>query len=137
MKQMKSAGGLLKVAMFGVGFMAMPVFAAPEIVNVTFNGMIVTADKATAAAGPVTFKVKNDGTIKHMFIVMKTDTPFDKLPLITGKADEAAGEVIGRIDEFASGAKDLTVTLKPGAYILLCNVVGHYMGKMRMAFTVK
>ena len=43
--------------------------------------MTLTVSPATAPAGDVTFVVKNTGTIDHEAVVLKTNTPFDKLPI--------------------------------------------------------
>ena len=42
--------------------------------------MAITPFATTAPAGDVTFVVKNLGTIEHEMIMLKTDTPFDKIP---------------------------------------------------------
>ena len=46
------------------------------------NGpMSLTPFADSAPAGDVTFRVKNLGTIEHEMIVLKTDTPFDQMPI--------------------------------------------------------
>jgi len=50
--------------------------------------------------------------------------------------EEASGYLgeISDLDPLASGA--LTLTLKPGTYILFCNLPGHYMAGMWTLVTV-
>src|SRR5512144_2979787 len=36
---------------------------------------------STTVAGDVTFRVKNLGTIEHEMIVLKTDVPYDQIPI--------------------------------------------------------
>ena len=46
--------------------------------------MTLTVSPATAPAGDVTFVVKNTGTIEHEAVVLKTNIPYDKLPITYG-----------------------------------------------------
>ena len=104
---------------------------------------------SSAPAGPITFRVRNAGTMEHEMIVLKTDTPFDQLPVAdagdppapvkTGanKVDEAnnVGET-GDPNLKPGETRTFTVTLAAGKYVLVCNLAGHYQMGMRAAFTV-
>lgn len=57
--------------------------------------------------------------------------------------EDAVGQVIGEIEEFAPGTMaEVTLDLPEGSYVLFCNVLengeteGHYQKGMRIAFTV-
>jgi uncharacterized cupredoxin-like copper-binding protein len=112
--------------------------------------MSITTDTSTAPAGDVTFVVKNSGTIEHEMIVLKTDTPFDQLPVIdagdppvpvtTGanKVDETnnVGET-GDPNLQPGETRTFTITgMTSGKYVLVCNLDGHYQMGMRAPFTV-
>jgi uncharacterized cupredoxin-like copper-binding protein len=112
--------------------------------------MAVTAFAATAPAGDVTFVVKNLGTIEHEMVVVKTDSPFDKIP-VADSGDPPAPVTSGadKIDEADNVAetgdpnlqpgdtRTFTATgLTPGHYVLVCNIAKHYGLGMRVAFTV-
>lgn len=90
----------------------------------------VVATSGIAPAGEVTFAVTNFGTVRHEFLVVRTDYGPGAIP--TGKDDRiderADGvEVVDEIPEFAAGTTGvLTVKLLPGRYELLCNIQGHY-----------
>jgi uncharacterized cupredoxin-like copper-binding protein len=116
-------------------------------VAVTLEEWAVGTDVTEAPAGPVTFTVTNIGPEDiHEFVVIKTDLSFIDLPTDdTGTVDEAAGgmEVIGEIEDLPVGStQDLTLTLEPGAYALICNIYdpeegeAHYQMGMRTSFTV-
>jgi len=107
-------------------------------VNVTLKEWSLTPDTTSVPAGSVTFTATNDGSFEHEMIVIKTGLAPDALPIAGGAVDEeAAGNVIDEIPEFAPGAtQTLTVDLGPGAYVLFCNVGGHYQQGVRSAFTV-
>ena len=67
--------------------------AAPIDVVLTDSGpsgpMSLVPFDSSASAGDVTFRVKNLGTMEHEMIVLKTDTPFDQLP-VTDAGDPPA-----------------------------------------------
>lgn len=120
---------------------------AATTVAVTLEEWAVSTDVSTAPAGPVTFTATNDGPDDvHEFVVIKTDLDFTALPTdAQGVVDEAGGEmeVIGEIEDIAVGASDdLSVTLEPGNYALICNIYdeaemeAHYTMGMRTTFTV-
>ena len=112
--------------------------------------MTLTLSPATVPAGDVTFVVKNNGTIVHEAVVLKTDVPFDQLPVTYGgdppvpvatggnKVSEDAniGET-GDPDLKPGGTRTFTIKdMKPGHYVVVCNLADHYAMGMRAAFEV-
>ena len=90
---------------------------------------------ASVKAGKVTFVVKNAGQLSHEFVVLKTKTAANKLT-VKGTAAVVSGAV-GKIKQFKGGlTKKLTLTLKAGHYILLCNLPAHYKAGQHVDFTV-
>jgi uncharacterized cupredoxin-like copper-binding protein len=76
-------------------------------------------------AGPVTFIVRNAGTMKHEFVVIKTNRAPNALPMKGSQASEAGAK--GEIEEIVPGAtRRLTLTLPAGKYVVICNLPGHY-----------
>lgn len=103
--------------------------------------MGITATPAVAKAGKVTFKVKNSSkdTIHEMIVMYRGDSK-DPLPYITNenRVDEDKAGDKGEVSELDPGASgSLTVDLKPGKYVLICNVPGHFASGMWTEFTVK
>ena len=100
----------------------------------------VETTSARALAGDVTFAITNFGTMKHEFLVVKTDFEPGKIPLTSeSRFDEEADglEVIDEIPEFEVKTTGLlTVKLDPGKYQLLCNIAGHYKAGMYKPFEV-
>jgi uncharacterized cupredoxin-like copper-binding protein len=95
-----------------------------------------TLTPTSATAGAVTFTFQNTGTRQHEMVVLKTDTPYDQLPVGTdNKVSEDAS--VGEISETDPG-KTVTQTfdLAAGNYVLVCNIEKHYQQGMRVAFTV-
>jgi uncharacterized cupredoxin-like copper-binding protein len=102
----------------------------------------VIANRNTVPVGPTTFLVSNMGTIKHEFLVTKTDFADGEIPIdpLTNRfSEDGAGiEVVNEIPEWdAKTTESLTLTLTAGNYELLCNIEAHYANGMHTAFTVK
>jgi uncharacterized cupredoxin-like copper-binding protein len=115
--------------------------AVPEkggTVNVTLTDMHISVDRTSILEGSVIFVVKNSGAVVHEFVVLHTDVPQDKLVpdrAQAGKVDETGN--VGETGEVNPGeSKTFTITIPAGAYVLLCNEVGHYAAGMHLAFTV-
>ena len=124
------------------------------VVNVTLSDtqglqgpMTLTVAPASVKAGTVKFVVKNAGTIVHEMIVLKSTTPFDQLPIVdagdppahvaTGANKVDEGTSVGETGNVATGkTKSVTLKLKAGTYVLVCNIAQHYGLGMRAAFTV-
>ena len=79
----------------------------------------------TVRAGRVTFVVRNDGTMDHEFLVLRSDRHHHSLKVKGGKAVETGR--LGEIPRIPSGtAKRITLKVPPGRYVMLCNMLGHY-----------
>lgn len=100
-----------------------------------------TATPTDAPAGAVTFSVTNisKDTIHEMILapITAANTPLTYDANLE-KVVEDAGLHLGEVAELEPGAAGkLTLTLKPGTYILYCNIPGHYMAGMWTLFEVK
>jgi uncharacterized cupredoxin-like copper-binding protein len=112
-----------------------PAPALAHKVNVSLKEFTVNPSAAQAAAGKVTFKVHNAGTVTHEFVVLKTNTPANGL-LKGDRADESGN--VGETGDLKAGAsKTLALKLPPGHYALICNLPGHYKAGQHTDFTVK
>ncbi|MDP2950312.1 MAG: sulfocyanin-like copper-binding protein [Chloroflexota bacterium] len=85
-------------------------------------------DKPSIPAGKTRFQVRNEGLIDHDFIVMETNLPPNGLKIIANKVDiPASGREVGRTIVILAGREQsVTVNLKPGKYVVTCNIDGHY-----------
>jgi uncharacterized cupredoxin-like copper-binding protein len=102
---------------------------------------MIKLSQATAAAGPVTFNVKNTSKdLVHEMLVVPMADAGKPLPYVASDmtVDEEKIKSLGEVSELDPGkAGTLTVNLKPGTYVLLCNVAGHFDAGMWATFTVK
>ena len=115
--------------------------------NVTLQEWAVLPDPTSVSAGDVTFSITNDGPEDlHEFVVIPTDLAPGELPTDETGAVSENGEgmtVIDEVEDIAIGAtEELTVSLDPGNYVLICNIYSaeedeaHYAMGMYTAFTV-
>jgi uncharacterized cupredoxin-like copper-binding protein len=103
--------------------------------------MGISATPDTVKPGMVTFEVLNTSkdTI-HEMIVAKLADPKKPLPYIANeeRVDEDKEGDLGEVSELDPGKSGaLRLELKPGTYILYCNVPGHYVAGMWTTVTVK
>jgi DNA-binding NarL/FixJ family response regulator len=115
-----------------------PVFQ-PRAVSARLGEYKIQLDHADAPSGTVTFTIHNAGAIQHEFVVLRTDDTADGLPVKENEAQEkgAGTRMVDEAEDIDAGKTvKLSVKLKPGNYILICNLPGHYAGGMRAAFHV-
>ncbi|MCU1455789.1 MAG: hypothetical protein JWN46_3935 [Acidimicrobiales bacterium] len=118
--------------------------------NMMGRGVDLLPCTTSAPAGNITFRVKNVGSDDHEVIVLKTDVAFDRLPIRdAGDPPAPVKTAADKVDEGASvgetGGENLKAgetrlftikDMKPGRYVLVCNLAGHYTSGMRAAFQV-
>jgi uncharacterized cupredoxin-like copper-binding protein len=108
-------------------------------VSVTLTDKGVTLAETSVNSGPVTFKVKNVGTLEHELVVVRTDVAQDKIQPDADEPGKMSEEgALGESGDLAAGElKDFTLNLTSGKYVLMCNQPGHYMVGMHIAFVVR
>jgi uncharacterized cupredoxin-like copper-binding protein len=86
---------------------------------------------SSVRAGKVTFVARNVGRVPHELMVERMPMKFDS-PM---QPNEDAAQ--GMIDDMAVGKSGrMTMRLRPGTYMLFCNVSGHYAAGQHMTFDV-
>lgn len=108
---------------------------AKTLVTVRLKEFKVLPTRLAAKHGVVSFDVRNTGTVNHELVVLKTKVAPGKLRVKRGRA-VLVGR-IGRVGPLKPRlSRTLTLTLKTGKYVLLCNLPGHYQGGQRIGFGV-
>jgi uncharacterized cupredoxin-like copper-binding protein len=111
-----------------------------ETVGVTLDEFHLKLDSNSIRAGTVTFQVDNLGKEQHEFVILRTDLALDALPSTADNKIQEEGTGVEHINELGGinpgGRQDLTVNLKPGTYIVVCNFPGHVHGGMIATLTV-
>ena len=123
---------------------------AASTVDVTLQEFGIVPSAASAPAGHVAFDVTNQGPKEtHEFVVIKTDLAPDALPTkADGSVNEEADglQAVDEIEDIKVGdTPTLSVSLQPGSYVFICNIVdeqggktiAHYQQGMVAGFTVE
>ena len=98
---------------------------APSKVGVVLSEWKLVPSATALRAGKVTFRVRNDGAIEHELVVLRTDSHHHALKVKKAVAVETGK--LGEIPKIVPGQElSLTLSLKPGKYVLICNLLGHY-----------
>lgn len=137
-----AAGPVIQVGLWDRGHM--PMMGEPQMglmgADMPMAMMGITVDQAKVPSGEVTFLVTNNSTdIIHEMVLAAVDNVSTQLPYLREeqRVDEDAAGDLGEVAELESGQSGaLTMTLKPGTYILYCNIPGHYMAGMWTLLTV-
>jgi uncharacterized cupredoxin-like copper-binding protein len=131
-----SSSGASGSAAAGSAAAAKPAAAPlPSKVGVGLGQFYIRPSAKAAAAGRVTFAVRNQGAITHELVVLKTDKPAGDL-LKGARADETGN--VGETGDLAPGAsKTINLKLAAGHYALICNLPGHYKAGQYLDFTVR
>jgi uncharacterized cupredoxin-like copper-binding protein len=109
--------------------------AASKSVSAKLSEFKVSPSNKSVAHGRVTFTVRNSGEKTHELVVIRSDRSASKLPVHGKQASEKGA--VGEVEGVAAGkSKKLTLNLKKGHYVLICNIPGHYKAGMRANLTV-
>ncbi|MDQ1395986.1 MAG: hypothetical protein QOG64_1245 [Acidimicrobiaceae bacterium] len=102
----------------------------------------IGVNNKSVAAGHIPVRSENHGAIAHELVAFRTDLSEADLPLVDDgtKVDEE-GAGITHLDPEAENilpdtAKDITIVLRPGRYVFLCNLPTHYKSGMHAVVDV-
>jgi uncharacterized cupredoxin-like copper-binding protein len=109
-----------------------------RVVDVVERDFKIAVAENHLEAGTVIFQADNKGPDAHELIIVRDN---GQLPLradgMTVNEKGLEKQIVGTLEPGPSGdIRDLRVDLKPGRYVLLCNMYGHYMGGMHSAIEV-
>jgi nitrite reductase (NO-forming) len=100
-------------------------------VQATMGEMWIHANATSHKAGKVTFSVANQGQVPHWFAIARTPVQMDSA------GTPAASGLIAKSAEMAPGASaNVSASLPPGRYELVCIMPGHYAAGQHIPFTV-
>jgi len=115
---------------------SVPPAANPTIVLSEWKVAVAT----TLKAGKVTFTIRNIGTVPHELLVFKSDLDPASYPKDSAGNIVEDGPGINLLSDGDNidpgGSQTRTVDLKPGKYLFVCNIPGHFMSGMFTVVTV-
>lgn len=145
-----SLGEMFAIALSPLVFALVAQAAIPQVVAITLqdssddpsvHGMVMKTDTSTVKAGRVTLQAFNQSKdLVHEVLVVPAPPPGRRLPY-DKKSDtvvEKRAHSLGEIPELKPGMRgELTLDLKPGSYLLLCNQPGHFKAGMSTILVVE
>jgi uncharacterized cupredoxin-like copper-binding protein len=111
-------------------------------IDVTMHDFGIKVSRHLVHAGKVVLHVTNNGPSTHEINVDLTRYAAGAIPLkrdgLTAAEDAKGLQRIDSIEQVnLHHTGDLTLDLKPGRYVLWCNLEGHYLGGMHETFDVR
>lgn len=136
------AGTTVNVSLWDKGGnMEMPTNAGMGSKSMSMATMGIKLSTMSVPAGDVTFKATNDSKdTEHEMIVAPVPAGGKPLPFNAAqdRVDEEAAHSLGEVEGLDPGKSGtLTLKLKPGKYVLYCNIAGHYKAGMWTLLTVR
>jgi uncharacterized cupredoxin-like copper-binding protein len=108
-------------------------------IGATLDDSSIALVAESAPAGTLSFDIANDGSTVHEFELLRTDISADSLPVDSGVVQTSAQgiEIVDEVEDITPGTTaTLSVEVDAGAYVVICNVPGHYDAGMSTSFTV-
>lgn len=110
------------------------------VIGITERDFHIATTTMHVAAGAVTLRIHNAGPDEHELIVAPARS--DGLPLradgFTVDEESIASTEPGSVEpQQPDHTELLSVHLKPGRYVLFCNMEGHYMAGMHTVLVVR
>jgi uncharacterized cupredoxin-like copper-binding protein len=104
--------------------------------NVAMTEFKFTPANPELARGTLAITAENKGKTEHELVLLKTNADPSKLPKKGDGVSEK--DSVGEIPEVAPGQDgSATFDLKPGKYVMVCNIPGHYDAGMYGTLTVR
>jgi uncharacterized cupredoxin-like copper-binding protein len=109
------------------------------LVRVTERDFRIRVQPAVVPAGVVQIVDTNAGPDVHELLVVRAD---GRLPMradgLTVNEDAVTRSLAGHLDGTPPGSQNvLRLRLRPGRYVLFCNMLGHYLGGMQAELVVR
>jgi Sulfocyanin (SoxE) domain len=112
--------------------------AGQPIVNVTERDFRISAPRRLPA-GDVNLSVTNRGPDAHELIVVRKDAR--QLPIrsdgLTVDEEKIASDEVGVLEPSDPTVRGLKLHLRPGTYVMFCNMDGHYKAGMNRTVVVR
>ena len=111
----------------------------PAVATIALSEWKVATSSALRA-GTTTFTISNAGTTEHELLVFKSDLAPSAYPTDPAGDIQEDGPGVDLLSDGENipvgGTQERTVELKPGTYLFVCNIPGHFKSGMFTVVTV-
>ena len=108
-------------------------------VDASLHDFRIATSRTAVPSGTVTIVIHNRAPATHEFLVLRTDLAPEQLPIAADglSVDETKVGHAGEVSDVRAGTiETLKLKLRPGRYVLICNLEGHYLGGMHRSLIV-
>jgi hypothetical protein len=109
---------------------------AIETVKVRMSEYRIRLDHAHNR-GYFAFDVRNTGKVAHEFVIVKTARTAKKLPVANGEVSHHGWKGAAPLEPGEHKRIIVVPNFRPGHYVLICGIAGHYQKGMRRDFTLR
>lgn len=107
-------------------------------VRAALTSSTIRVEPAEVVSGPVLLKLENMSMSPHSVVVLRTDTPYDKIAMDPTDPDDLLRKgMVARVEVPGQQTAELKMILPRGRYVVLCGHVEHYEWGMRAPLVVR
>jgi uncharacterized cupredoxin-like copper-binding protein len=115
---------------------AAPVKLADPPVKLRMSEYQIRLDRGHTFVHLPLFEVRNTGKVRHELVIVKTARTAKKLPVANGEVVHHGFKDVLPLEP-GDHHRIVFGNLRPGHYVLICDLPGHYQKGMRRDFTVR
>jgi uncharacterized cupredoxin-like copper-binding protein len=109
---------------------------------VTLRDFRIAVSNRPVATGEISLDINNRGPSTHEFLIVRTSLGSSDLPLgqdgLTVDEESPLLHFVKEDSDLDVGdTRVMQVHLRPGSYVLYCNLEGHYLGGMHASLVVR
>lgn len=97
----------------------------------------IRLDRGHASSGYFRLDLRNPGKVQHELAIFKTARTAKKLPVANGRVSRHGLKAVVPLDPGEHHVVVFGANLRPGHYVLICDIPGHYQKGMRRDFTLR
>ena len=97
----------------------------------------IRLDRGHASAGYFRMDLRNTGKVLHDLAIIKTARTAKQLPVTNGHVSRHGLKFVHPLDPGEHVVVVFGANLRPGHYVLICDIPGHYQKGMRRDFTLR
>jgi uncharacterized cupredoxin-like copper-binding protein len=97
----------------------------------------IRLDRGHASSGYFRIDMRNTGKVQHQLAIFKTARTAKKLTVVNGRVSRHGLKFVHPLNPGKHVVIVFGDRLRPGHYVLICDIPGHYEKGMRRDFTLR